>query len=63
MSMLTLGLPGLAYADLFTTNGLQRLDGEFLKRLNQRDAWQRRTATGEVIHGSSEHARGEPAHA
>jgi formate dehydrogenase major subunit len=23
-------------------------------RLNQRDAWQRRTATGEVIHGSSD---------
>jgi formate dehydrogenase major subunit len=32
-------------------------------RLNQRDAWQRRAATGEVIHGPGEHARGEPAHA
>jgi hypothetical protein len=29
-------------------------------RLNQRDAWQQRTATGEVIHGSS--PAKEPAH-
>jgi NADPH-dependent glutamate synthase beta subunit-like oxidoreductase/NAD(P)H-flavin reductase len=38
MSMLTLGLKGLAYADLFTTDGLTRLDAEFLKRLQGRDA-------------------------
>jgi formate dehydrogenase major subunit len=32
-------------------------------KVNQRDAWQKRTATGEVIHGSSEHARGDLVHA
>jgi len=32
-------------------------------KVNQRDAWQKRAATGEVIHGSSEHARGDLAHA
>ena len=31
------GLPGLAYADLFTLEGLTRLDDEFLKRLKALD--------------------------
>ncbi|MCK7468143.1 MAG: hypothetical protein MZU91_08495 [Desulfosudis oleivorans] len=37
MSALTLGLPGLTYPDLFTHDGLARLDGEYLKRLQARD--------------------------
>ena len=35
MPTLTLGLPGLAYADLASTDGLKKLDAEFLARLAQ----------------------------
>jgi len=38
MPPLTLGLSGLSYADLFTLDGLTRLDQEYLARLQARDA-------------------------
>ena len=37
MPALTLGLPGLTYPDLFTHEGLTRLDGEYLARLKAQD--------------------------
>jgi NADPH-dependent glutamate synthase beta subunit-like oxidoreductase/NAD(P)H-flavin reductase len=37
MPALTLGLPGLTYPDLFTHEGLARLDGEYLARLKAQD--------------------------
>jgi NADPH-dependent glutamate synthase beta subunit-like oxidoreductase/NAD(P)H-flavin reductase len=37
MHAFTPGLPGLAYADLFTLDGLKRLDAEYLRRLKAQD--------------------------
>jgi NADPH-dependent glutamate synthase beta subunit-like oxidoreductase/NAD(P)H-flavin reductase len=38
MHAFTPGLPGLAYADLLTLEGLNRLDAEYLRRLKAQDA-------------------------
>jgi len=32
-------------------------------KVNQRDAWQKRSQTGETVHHGEQHTRGEPAHA